>query len=59
LNEDEKSVVQLMDKNAKVHIDQIHKQVQLTPGTLASILLTLEFRGVIRELPGKFYLINQ
>ena len=30
---------------------------QLTPGELASHILALEFKGIIRTLPGKRYIV--
>ncbi|MFN8279531.1 MAG: DNA-processing protein DprA [Saprospiraceae bacterium] len=58
LSPEESSIISVLDKEIKIHIDQIHYKVNLTPGVLAGLLLTLEFRGVIRELPGKHYVLN-
>ncbi len=58
LSPDENSIVSMLDQSNKTHIDQIHSRLRFTPGSLAGLLLNLEFKGVIKELPGKFYLLN-
>ncbi|MEP7194925.1 MAG: DNA-processing protein DprA [Saprospiraceae bacterium] len=57
LEPDEHMVVEILDRDTKMHIDLLHKKLKFTPGALATILLNLEFRGVIKELPGKNYLL--
>jgi DNA processing protein len=37
----------------ELHIDELAWQAQLAIHTVASLLLGLEFRGVVRALPGK------
>ncbi|NOT36744.1 MAG: DNA-protecting protein DprA [Saprospiraceae bacterium] len=58
LEPDENSVVNVLDRENKIHVDLLHKKLNFTPGLLAAILLNLEFKGVIKELPGKYYLLN-
>ncbi|MEO6189424.1 MAG: DNA-processing protein DprA [Saprospiraceae bacterium] len=58
LNDEENMIVEKLNRNDKKHIDLLHNQLNFTPGILASNLLTLEFKGVIKELPGKYYLLN-
>jgi DNA processing protein len=38
-----------------LHIDQITRQGRLMPGKAASILMRMELKGVIRQLPGKMF----
>jgi DNA processing protein len=38
-----------------LHIDQISRQGNLPPGKAASILMRMELRGIIRQLPGKMF----
>lgn len=38
-----------------VHGDLLIEQAGLPPGEVMSILLTLEFKGLVQQLPGKYY----
>ncbi len=38
-----------------VHIDDLSRQLQLPAATISSLLLSLELKGVIQQLPGKFF----
>jgi DNA processing protein len=55
LSEIERSIVSYLKEHEEISIDQIHHHTQLKPSELASNLLNLEFKGVIRSLPGKKY----
>jgi DNA processing protein len=57
LNPTEKSIAELVQKNPEIAIDQLSLAAQLPPGELAAHILALEFKGVIRTLPGKRYSI--
>lgn len=52
---EEKLVVELLRDSGESGIDALSAGLPLTPSTLASALLTLEFQGVIASLPGKRY----
>ncbi len=52
---EESHLVSLLRQYADLHIDELSWQSQIPMGRLASLLLTLEFRGYIRSLPGKKY----
>lgn len=54
-SEDEKKVMDVFVKNNVVHIDDIIIGTDLSPSKIASILLSLEFDGVLTALPGKRY----
>ena len=54
-SEDEKKVMDVFAKNSVVHIDDIIIGTDLSPSKIASILLSLEFDGVLTALPGKRY----
>ncbi len=55
----EKCVVdQLNVKAGPLSIDDLTIACGLSPGPLASVLLNLEFRGVVSTLPGKRYRLN-
>ena len=53
--EEEAIVNTLKAKSMPIHIDEIAILSKLTPGLLSSHLLTLEFAGVLKSLPGKMY----
>ncbi len=38
-----------------IHIDQIARQGNLEPGKTSSILMKMELKGIIRQLPGKMF----
>jgi DNA processing protein len=54
LNEKEKEIVKILkNTEGSVLIDTLSYQVQLSHSQMAAILLDLEFKGVIKSLPGK------
>ena len=55
LKEDEKALVNLLQKNGKLPIDSICQRANMTMSKAAASLLTLEFQGIVRSLPGKIY----
>jgi DNA processing protein len=56
LNPQEESIVKaLQSKSAPMHIDDIALMSNLPPGNLSTHLLTLEFAGILKSLPGKMY----
>jgi DNA processing protein len=56
LSENEKLITTLLQHNSEgVLIDVISQQTQLNHSSIASLLLSLEFKGVIKSLPGKRY----
>ncbi len=59
LNEDEKIVVNLLHQNEEVHVDKLLYELRLTGSEMAALLLELEFKGVIKSLPGKRYTLIQ
>lgn len=57
LKDDEKALVNLLQQNGKLAIDSICLRSNMTLSKVSSSLLTLEFRGIVRSLPGKIYQI--
>ena len=53
LTEEEKQVVVLLRHQKEMLLDDLSWQSQIALGKLASLLLTLELRGVVKALPGK------
>jgi DNA processing protein len=56
LSDIENQVLALLQDNIPISIDRILKEGTLTSSELASVLLNLEFQGLIKALPGKLYL---
>lgn len=57
LSPNETTLVGLIRNKPEIPIDQIAQNTQLSPGELASNILALEFKGIIRTLPGKRYIV--
>lgn len=51
---DEKRLFDLIRDEPK-HIDTLQRNLQWAPGKVAMILVKLELRGLLRQLPGKMY----
>lgn len=54
-SDEEKLVMNIFEHKDMVHLDSIITETRLSPTKLASILLSLEFDGVLVALPGKRY----
>jgi len=57
LNAAETVLVGIIRDKPEIPIDQLALAAQFTPGLLASHILSLEFKGIIRTLPGKRYIV--
>jgi DNA processing protein len=56
LTPEEQTIVDaLKDKSTPISIDELTIRTSLSPGVLASHLLTLELKDAVKTLPGKFY----
>jgi len=53
MTQDEQKIYKLIVGDREKDIDTLAFQSKTTPGELAAILLTLEFKGAIKSLPGK------
>ena len=54
MDESEKAIYDMIG-DYPLHIDQITRQGNLAPGKAASILMRMELKGLIRQLPGKMF----
>ena len=54
-NPDEELIVSSLRDHGNVYIDDICSSSGYGMGKVSSILLTLEFAGIVKSLPGKFY----
>ncbi len=57
LTDQEKLVVDLIQKEEEAGVDQLSYALKIGQGDLASLLLNLEFKGLVRSLPGKRYVL--
>lgn len=57
LTDQEKLVVDLIQKEEEAGVDQLSYASKIGQGDLASLLLNLEFKGLVRSLPGKRYVL--
>lgn len=57
LSEPEKQVIDLIQEAEEIGVDQLSYASKISQGDLASLLLNLEFKGLVRSLPGKRYVL--
>lgn len=55
LEEDEKTIVDLLSQHGELTLDQITIHVNSPVSKVSSLLLSLEFKGLVKSLPGKLY----
>lgn len=53
----ETELIDLIRQRPEIPIDELTHALQRAPGELAALLLGLEFKGVVRTLPGKRYVL--
>ncbi|BAX80545.1 DNA-processing protein DprA [Labilibaculum antarcticum] len=58
LSPDEEALVQILKEAGSVAIDRISFKTSFPMSKVSSLLLKLEFNGVIKSLPGKIYSLN-
>lgn len=55
LDEDEKTLMDILLKQEKIAIDDFSLAAKMSMSKTSSVLLNLEFKGLIKTLPGKMY----
>ena len=55
LNTEEKALLRLLKKAESLHVDQIVEKSVLSPQRTMTLLTTMAVKGVVRELPGKYF----
>jgi DNA processing protein len=58
LSDNEKTIVDLLQAAQQLPIDELTLQSRMSASVLASALLELELKSVVRSLPGKMYKLN-
>ncbi len=56
LDETEQKIIQILRENKEMTIDSLHYTLKLSISQIATILLNMEFKGVISSLPGNRYI---
>ncbi len=55
LNDFEKNIIALLKKEEQIGIDDLLNEVKLPSSKMAAVLLQLEFKGLVKTIPGKRY----
>lgn len=55
---EEQKVIDALKEVQQLTVDELHYRLKIAPSEFASILLNLEFKGAIRSLPGKKYILS-
>lgn len=55
LSPTQKKIIGAIQHQSVIRIDELMKEVDLTAGELSATLLTMEFNGLVKQLPGKQY----
>lgn len=55
LNTEEKTILSLLQEKSPLMIDELSWRSNIPVSQLASVLLALEFSGIVKSLPGKMY----
>lgn len=55
LNEDERKIIESFDEGS-THIDTLSRKTGYTVQRINAVLMMLELKGIIKQLPGKFFL---
>ena len=58
LSDREQSIVDYIRIHKEIPIDRLQHLMQLPASELSSILIQLEFKGIVRPLPGKRYMLH-
>lgn len=56
--DEESQVLALLRQRGEMHVDELSWQTQVPMNKLASLLLNLEFQGMVKTLPGKRYTLG-
>lgn len=57
-NDEEQKLIDILKEKDSVTVDELSHLLKLAPSNLAGMLLNLEFKGAIRSLPGKKYILS-
>ncbi len=55
LNKEEQLIMNILQQNNSIELDRIANEVKLPVSAVSATLLTLEFKGLVKALPGKTF----
>ena len=58
LSENEQQIIKLLEDVEDLSIDKLSKKIQLNSSKMAELMLDLEFKGIVKTLPGKRYVLT-
>jgi len=58
LNDDEQKIVNILNEKKQMPIDDLCIETSISMGKISGILLNLEFKSVVKSLPGKMFSLN-
>ena len=59
LNDEERELMAIVDQADKIHIDALGRELEWDTPRVSRVLLMLEMRGAIQQLPGMWYLAKE
>ena len=59
LSEEERAVMSILETADKVHIDALGRDLGWAPHEVSKVLIILEMKGAIQQLPGMWYLARE
>lgn len=59
LEPNEKAIMDCIREKEEVHLDVMHHLLKMSISDISSTLLQMEFKGLIKSLPGKLYMLNR
>lgn len=59
LDVEERKVMAVLEKTDKLHIDTLGQELDWTSSKISKVLLMLEMRGAVQQLPGMWYLAKE
>ena len=57
LSENERQIVDLLQNEEDLSIDKLSQETQFNSSKMAELMLDLEFKGIVKTLPGKRYIL--
>lgn len=58
LNESEKMILDILTVKEKINIDNVCLEAKMPMSQVSALLLTLEFKGLVKSMPGKVYAVS-
>jgi len=56
-NDDEKLILENLDRDNPLHIDQLSKNIEMNINSLSSLLTLMEIKGKVKNIGGMRYII--